>query len=146
MARGLLSTQHWPAAPLRRANLTLSSLTLRMTPRCPRAVLAAIAETPPTPTVAKVTWRRMGQMAFTLLSTSITHCSDGVMGIILIMSCQVSIKVPVGSFKIKESVWCLNRRMIIFLNCLLLHLFRVRQPGCSGSQAGDSRATQHVAS
>lgn len=91
MVPGVLSTQRWPAAPLRGANLTLSSLTLRMTPRCPRAVLVAIAETPPTPTVAKVTWRQMGQMAFTLLSTSITHCSDGVMDIILIMSCQVSL-------------------------------------------------------
>uniref|UniRef100_A0A665WX88 Receptor protein-tyrosine kinase n=1 Tax=Echeneis naucrates TaxID=173247 RepID=A0A665WX88_ECHNA len=39
---------------------------------------------------SRMTWRQMGQMVFIILITSITHSPDGVMGIIITTSCQVS--------------------------------------------------------
>lgn len=90
MAYGLLCTQRWFAAPQLGASLTLSSwMHLRMTLHFPLLALDATAKTPPTPMGARVTWKLMGQMVFTILITFITHCPDGVIVIIKFMPCQV---------------------------------------------------------
>lgn len=49
-----------------------------MSPRCPQRALTATAETPPTPTTAKATWRRT-ELHCTHPNTGSTLCPDRVM-------------------------------------------------------------------
>lgn len=89
MACGLLHTQCWLAARPPEISRTRSFWSLQMTPRCPLPAQTATAETPPTPTIAKVTWRRT-ELDFTHLSTRTTLCPDRVTGVIGTRFCQVS--------------------------------------------------------
>ena len=117
MACGLLSILHWLAARLPGANLTQSSWTgLRTTPHCLRPAPGAIAKTPPTPTGAWATLRQMGQMAFTILITSITHCPGGLMDIFVTIPCQVRGKWFLLSVLLKN-VWLFGVLFFFFTYC-----------------------------
>lgn len=89
MECGLLRTQCWLAAHLQENNRTRCFWSHQMSPRCPQRAQTATAETPPTPTIAKVTWRRMD------LDSSHPHprttlCPDRVVDVTRTTFCQVS--------------------------------------------------------
>lgn len=89
MACGLLHTQCWLAARLQETSRTRSFWSHPMTPRCPLRAQTATAETPPTPTIAKATWRRT-DLGFTHRNTRTTLCPDRVMDAFGPTFCQVS--------------------------------------------------------
>lgn len=83
-----------------------------MIPRCPLRAQTATAETPPTPTTTRVTWRRT-DLGSTYPNTRTTLCPDRVIGT---TSCQVSRTVTChlrNNVRMSDASVCFKLRLLL---------------------------------